>query len=370
MRVPFFDLRVQDDALRSELLDAVDRVLKHGKLILGPEVEEFEAAVAKFIGTRYAIGVASGSSALYLALKSIGIGPGDEVITTPLTWILTLNAIAECGATPVCVDTRDDLNIDPQAIESAITKKTRAIVPVHFSGLMCEMDKISQIAKKHHLLIVEDAAQSFGARYKSKMAGTFSKAAAFSMNTMKVLSSYGEAGAVTTDDPEIYEKVRMLRYSGTKSDPKKVVTNECYYVALNHKIDTVQAAMLLVAMRHLPSKMGRRNEIAERYSKGLSGLVKCPKTPNGDIHAYYTYAIQTERRNELKDYLAQHEVETKIYHIPLASEAPVYASLKRRETPVAQRVLDQFLSLPAHEKLSNEQIDYVIDKVRNFYKSS
>lgn len=368
MRVRFFELEVKDDKYRSELLDAVDRVLKHGQLILGPEVEEFEKTVASFIGTRYAVGVASGSSALYLALKSISIGPGDEVITTPLTWILTLNAIAECGAIPVCVDTRDDLNIDPDAIEPAITKATKAIVPVHFSGHMCEMDRICKIAKKYNLLVVEDAAQAYGARYQSKMAGAFSKVAAFSMNTMKVLASFGEAGAVATDDPEIYEKVRMLRYSGTKSDPKKVVTNECYYTALNHKIDTIQAAMLLVAIRYLPRKMARRKEIAERYSHALSDLVKCPQTPKGDIHAYYTYAIQTERRDELKDYLSKHEIETKIYHIPLASEAPVYSHLKRFKTPVAQKVLDRFLSLPAHEKLNDDQIDYVINTIRKFSK--
>ncbi len=368
MKVPIFELRVQDDGYRSELLDAVDQVLKHGQLILGPEVEEFEKAVANSVGVRYAIGVASGSSALYLALKSIGIGSGDEVITTPLTWILTLNAIAECGAIPVCVDTCDDFNIDPDAIEPAITKKTKAIVPVHFTGYMCKMDKICKIAKKHNLFIVEDAAQAYGARYKSKMAGGFSKVAAFSMNTMKVLASYGEAGAVTTDDPEIYEKVRMLRYSGTKSDPKKIITNECYYTALNHKIDTLQAAMLLVAIRHLPRKMARRKEIAERYSNALSDLVKCPQTPKGDIHAYYTYAIQTEKRDELKNYLGQHQIETKIYHIPLASNAPVYSHLKKVQTPMAQKVLDRFLSLPAHEKLSDEQVDYVIRTIQNFFK--
>ena len=370
MKVPIFDLRLQDNGFRLELLNAVDRVFQHGRLILGPEVEEFEKEIAKSVGVRYAVGVASGSSALYLALRSAGIGPGDEVITTPLTWIITLNAIASCGAIPVCVDVRDDFNIDPERIEPAITKSTKAIVPVHFTGHMCEMDKICKIAQQHNLLIVEDAAQAYGARYQSKMAGSFSKAAAFSMNPMKALAGYGEAGAVTTDDPEIYEKLRMLRHAGTKSDPQKKITNECRYVVLNHKIDTIQAALLLVTMRYLPQRMARRTEIAKKYTKALSNFVKCPQTPQGDIHAYFTYAIQTDKRDELREYLTERQIENKIFHMPLASEAPVYAHLKRIETPVARRITNEFLSLPAHEKLSDEQIDYVIDAIRDFYNGS
>ena len=366
MNVPIFDLSVKDDALRSELLDAVDRVLKHGRLVLGPEVEEFEQEVAKFVGTAYSVGVASGSSALYLALKSIGIGPGDEVITTPLTWIITLNAIAACGATPVCVDIRDDFNIDPDAIEKAITKVTKAIVPVHFTGYMCDMDRICEIANKNNLFIVEDAAQAYGATYKSKKAGSFSKVAAFSMNAMKTLASYGDAGAIATDDREIYEKIRMLRYGGTKSDPRKIITNQCYYVSLNHRLNTVQAAMLLVAMKYFPRKMERQKEIAGRYTEAFSDFVRCPQTPDGDIHAYFTYAIQLDKRDELKNYLSEKQIESKVYHLPLASQAPVYSHLKAK-TPVAERVLDRFLSIPAHEKLSDEQVDYVIIAIHDFF---
>ncbi|MBF0523076.1 MAG: DegT/DnrJ/EryC1/StrS family aminotransferase [Candidatus Omnitrophica bacterium] len=368
MRVPFFDLRVLDPDMRKELLEAINKVFDHGKLILGPEVDEFEKRVADFIGMKHAIGVASGSNALFLALKSLGIGPGDEVITTPLTWIITLNAIAECDAVPVCVDICDDFNIDPEKIEPAITKKTKAILPVHFTGHMCKMDRICSIAKKHNLFVIEDAAQAYGAKYKSKMAGSFSDVAAFSMNTMKVLSAYGEAGAVTTDSTELYEKIKMLRYTGTKSDPKKIITNECYYVSLNHKIDTMQAALLLVAMKHLPAKMKRRQEIADKYTQALSGLVKCPQTASGDVHAYYTYAIQADGRDQLQAYLNSKEIETKIYHVPLANKAPVHAKNMRYETPVAQRVLDRFLSIPAHEKITDEQVDFVIKTIQEYYQ--
>ena len=287
-----FDLKVDDDKLRRELLDSVDKVLQHGRIMLGPEVMMLEEEIAKFVGTKYALGVDSGSSALYLALKSIGIGPGDEVITTPLTWIITLHAISTCGATPVCVDIGDDLNINPEAIESAITKSTKAIVPMHYSGQMCDMGRICEIAKKNNLFVVEDAAQAFGSEYKSKKAGSFSVAGAFSMNSMKPLAGYGEAGVIVTDEKEVYEKLRMLRHAGTQSDPKKVITNEGFYVSLNHKMDTIQAAMLLIAMKNLPAKMARKNDIAKKYFKGLSGLVKCPEVLEGDPPEGLTRTLQ------------------------------------------------------------------------------
>jgi len=368
MHVPFFDLRVLRDELHAELIESVERVFRHGKLMLGPEVEEFERNVAKAVGTNYAVGVASGSSALYLALKSSGIGPGDEVITTPLTWIITLNAIAACGATPVCIDIREDFNIDPDQIEPAITNSTKAIVPVHFTGQMCEMDRICGIAERNNLLIIEDAAQAYGGEYKSQKAGSFSKAAAFSMNSMKVLGGYGEAGAVTTNDPEIYETVKMLRYAGTKSDPAKKITNECFYVSLNHKIDTLQAALLLVMIKHLPMRMKRRTEIAKRYNEALSDLVVCPKFQAGNIHALYTYAIQADNRDQLQEHLHNNLIETKIYHVPLACDAPVYADKRRRDNPVARKVLNRFLSIPAHEKMSDEQVEHVINTIRVFYR--
>lgn len=367
MKVPFFDLRVTDSALRKELLDSVEGVLKHGRILFGPEVAEFEEKVAQAAGTKFALGCSSGSSALYLAMRCLDIGPGDEVITTPLTWIITGNAILECGATPVFVDIREDFNIDPEAIEEAITRKTKAVVPVHFTGLMCEMDRICEIAKKHDIYVIEDAAQAFGAEYRHQKAGSFSTIAIFSMNSMKVLGGYGETGAALTDSEDLYEKLKMLRYTGTKSDPAKIITNEAIYVSLNHKIDTVQAAMLLVMMKHLPERMIRRNEIAMRYNKALSNLVICPAFKEGNIHVLYTYAIQAEKRDQLMEHLNVNGIETKIYHKPLVTDAPVFQQYRRKDTPNARRVLSRFLSIPAHEKLSNEQVDFVIEKIKEFY---
>lgn len=367
MKVPFFDLKVSDRDLRQELLDSVEGVLKHGRILLGPEVDEFEEKVAQTTGMKYALGFSSGSSALYLALRSLDIGPGDEVITSPLTWIITGNAIAECGATPVFVDIRDDFNIDPEAIEEAITTKTKAVIPVHFTGLMCEMDRISEIAKKYNIHVIEDAAQSFGAEFKSRKAGSFSSVGIFSMNSMKVLGGYGETGAAVTDREDLYEKLKMLRYTGTKSDPSKIITNEAIYISLNHKIDTVQAAMLLVMMKHLPERMKRRTEIAMMYNEALSDIVICPEFKKGNIHALYTYAIQSDKRDQLMEQLNVNGIETKIYHKPLVSDAPVFRMHKRKDTPNARKVLSRFLSIPAHEKLSNEQVNFVINKIRECY---
>ena len=368
MNVPFFDLRVTDKVLRNELLKSVERVLKHGRILLGPEVTEFEEKVAKEAGVKYAVGVSCGSSALYLALKCLDIGPGDEVITTPLTWIITGNAIVECGATPVFVDINDDCNINPESIEKAITKKTKAIIPVHFTGLMCDMDRICDIAKRYKIHVIEDAAQAYGAEYKSKKSGSFSSIGIFSMNTMKVLGGFGESGAAVTDNPEYYEKLKILRYTGTKSDPTKIISNEAIYASLNHKIDTVQAAMLLVMMKRLPERMMRRQEIADRYNDALSNIVICPTFIQGDTHALYTYVIQADRRDELMSYLNENGIETKIYHKPLVSDAPIFKKYVKEDTPNARAVLSRFLSIPGHEKLSNQQIDYVIEKIISFYQ--
>ena len=370
MHVPMFDLRVEDQNLRLHLTEAFHRVLDHGQLFLGPEVGEFENQVAKHIGTEFAVAVDSGSSALYLALRSSGIGPGDEVITSAFGWVITANAISSCGATPVFADVGPDFNIDICSIEKCINRRTKAIVPVHYAGHMCDMDAICSLAADQNLVVVEDAAQAFGASLGIRKAGSFSTAASFSMNPMKVLGGFGETGVAVTDSSDYYEKLKILRYTGTKSDPNKIITNEAIYASLNHKIDTVQAAMLLVMMKHLPDRMKRRQEIANRYNKALSNIVICPDFIKGDTHALYTYAIKADRRDELMKYLNENRIETKIYHKPLVSDAPIFKQYIKEDAPNARRVLSKFLSIPAHEKLSNSQIDYVIEKITSFYQDT
>ena len=365
MRVPTFDLRVTDSEIRRELLESIEKVFDHGRLFLGPEVEEFEHQVAQFIGTKYAIGVSSGSSALYLALRAVGIGPGDEVITTPLTWIISSNAISACGATPVFVDVRDDFNIDPVAIESEITPRTKAIVPVHYAGHLCDMEAIQEIAERNNILLIEDAAQAFGAGRYRQRAGSFSIAAGFSMNPMKVLGGYGEAGVVVTSEEEIFKKIKQLRHAGTTSDPKKVITNDCREVALNHKMDTINAALLLVSLRHLSSRMEYREMIARRYNRELPKGIKRQESVGDEVHARYVYPIMTEKRNEFRRFLESQEIETKIMHEPLVCDAPVYKGC-RAVTPRARSILAESLIIPSHEKLTTEQIDFVVDTAARF----
>jgi dTDP-4-amino-4,6-dideoxygalactose transaminase len=370
MRVPFFDLRVTDQHLRNKLFTAIGKVFDHGRLILGPEVEAFEKVVAEQSNVKYAVGLASGSSALYLALKCLGIGPGDEVITTPLTWIITVNAIAECGATPICVDVADDFNIDVTKIESEITDKTKAILAMHYSGVMCNTPAIREIADKHKLLFIEDAAQAYCGEYQGHKVGSLSDAAIYSMNTMKLLPSYGEAGVLVTNNKALCEKVKMYRYTGTTSDPKKIITNDCHYVSLNHKIHTIQAAMLIVSLEELPARIERRKAITMKYNDALSGLVKTPEMKESDHYALYAYTIAADDRDALQTYLNAAGIETKIYHLPLTVDTPVYKNVRKTDVTNARRLAGRCLSLPCHEKLSDEQVEFVISKVQAFYQET
>ncbi len=369
MHVPLFDLRVQDPDLRAELIETFVKVMDHGRLFMGPEVEEFEEKIATKIGTKYAVGVASGSSALYLALKAAGIGVGDEVITTPLTWIITINAITSCGATPVFTDVSEDFNIDPVIVEERITSKTKAIVPMHYAGHMCKMDAICKIAGQNNLIVVEDAAQAFGASLNGKKAGSFSLAAGFSMNPMKVLGGQGEAGVVVTDDEKIYQRLKLIRHAGTTSDPKKWITNECVEISLNHKMDTINAALLLVSLKHLSEKQKQREAIARRYDRELPAQIIRQGYLENEVHGRYVYAIKTKERNQLKIFLEHNQIEVKIFNEPLACDAPVYERYNKHPVAVARKVLESSLILPSHEKLDDNQIKFLISNVNGFFKN-
>ncbi|MDP6781638.1 MAG: DegT/DnrJ/EryC1/StrS family aminotransferase [Alphaproteobacteria bacterium] len=359
--VRYLDLAVQDDALRQELLDAVEGVLRHGRIVMGPEVAELETALARQCGNAFAVAVDSGSSALYLALRCLDLGPGDEVITTPLSWVATFNAIAATRALPVAVDIGDDLNMDPAAIEAAITPNTRAIVAVHYAGLVCDMAPIMDTAARHGLDVVEDAAQAFSAHRDGSPAGSFSRLAALSMNPMKVFSAYGEAGAVVCDEEALYDRLTMLRYAGT------VNREECREISLNHKPDTIQASMLLVVLRHLEDKVEQRRKIARYYDGELGSLVACPGEPQGARHVYYDYIIQCDRRDDLKCFLESRGIEVKIHHETLIPDQPAYENLPAQDLPAARRATERILSLPCHEAMRDDEAEYVAAAVRNFF---
>lgn len=359
-KVPFLDLRVSDEGARQRLLGAVDRVLRHGRLILGPEVVEIEKRVASLCDRRYAVGVNSGTDALFLALKSLDVGPGDEVITTSLSWVATANAIALTKATPVFADIGDDLNIHPDSVRRLVTSKTKAVVPVDYTGKVCQMGPLRAIAQEHGIKIVEDAAQAFGATHHGRPAGSFGELASFSMNPMKVFAACGEAGMIVTDDPGLSERLIILRYNGTVN---KEVCNE---PSLNARLDTIQAAMLLERLSEVEEIIHLRRQIAEQYSKGLAGVVTVPHERAGDRDVYYTYTIQTDARDGLKTYLEEHGIETKIQHPFLMPDQPAFLENVSGEFTNARRIVKRILCLPIHEKLDTEDVDYVIGCVRDF----
>ncbi len=363
MKVRYLNLAVNDPLLEKELLDSVAKVLRHGQFILGPEVETFEKRIAEYCTRKYAIGVSSGTDALYMALRALDIGPGDEVVTTPLSWIATLNAIFLSGATPVFADIDSDLNINPEMIINAITPSTKAIIPVHYTGQICSMDQIVNIAQDHNIALIEDAAQAFGALYKKQKAGSFGQIACLSMNSMKVYHSYGEAGAVLCDDDDMANKLKSIRYAGT------VNREDCHYPSLNFRMHTLQAALLLVEFERVRWIIERRREIAKRYNESLSGIIECPiENPNAS-HVYYTYTIRTERRDELKNYLSEKGIETKIHHPILMPYHTAYRGKYKLHIPKAEEFVRQILSIPNHEKMEDAEIEYVISTIRKFYNN-
>ena len=370
MKVPYLDLRVSDENHKAAILKRLDKVLSHGRIVEGPEVDEFERQMARRIGVKYAVGMSSGSSALYSALKSLGIGPGDEVITTPFTWIITVNAIAETGARPVFADVGIDCNINPEAIKQKLSKKTKAIVPMHVGGHLCDMSSLSEIAKTYGLHIVEDAAQAICGRLASRSAGSFSTVAAFSMNPMKVLHGYGEAGVVTTNNKKIYHRLKKLRHAGTRRDPLGRHINQCDFISLNHKIDTVQAAFLLENLKRLEGVWRKREQLAKVYDKRLGDIVRFQELHPQERHGRYLYLIQTRKRDPLRKYLTTIGVETKVVYSPLASDARPYKGLPKSSLPVSRQLLVETLSLPLHEKMSVCQAEFVADEIRGYLENA
>jgi dTDP-4-amino-4,6-dideoxygalactose transaminase len=366
-KVRFRDLAIEDADLRKRLLAAVDEVLQDGRLLMGPAVERWERLIAEYCGARSCVGVSSGTDAIYLALRALGVGVGDEVIVPAMSWVATLNAIVTTGAKPVLVDIADDLNIDVTKIEAAITPNTRAIMPVHYTGRLCDMETLGAIAVKHKLLIIEDAAQAFGASEGGRKAGSFGEAAAFSPNPMKIFPGYGEVGAVLVRTQPADEKLRALRYLGTIN--KEV----CIEPALNFKIDTIQAAMMLVSFDRLEPGIDRRLQIATRYGEELNQLVDCPQSPhdfNDRRCVFFDYTIATPKRSELRKFMEGRGIEVKIRHPLLLCEHPAYRHLDVHPLPIGKRLVKEILSLPIHEKLTDAQVDFVIDSVKRFFRGA
>ncbi|MBC8450255.1 MAG: DegT/DnrJ/EryC1/StrS family aminotransferase [Chloroflexi bacterium] len=362
--VPLVDLQAQYASIKPEVDAAIQRVLNHCGFIMGPEVQAFEEAFAAYCGTEQAVGVATGTAALHLALLACGVGPGDEVITTPFTFFASGEAISQTGARPVFVDI-DPLtyNIDPQRIAAAITPRTKAIMPVHLYGQPAEMDAILDIARQHHLRVVEDAAQAHGAAYRGRRAGSLGDLACFSFYPSKNLGCYGDGGLVVGSDAELIGHVRKLRDHG------RVSKYEHDELGWGYRLDALQAAILGVKLRYLDEWNAARRAHAERYDELFADTEVITPTALEHIqHIYHCYVIRTPRRDELIEHLKAEGVGVVIhYPLPLHLQ-PAYKGLgyRRGDFPISEACAREVLSLPLYPELTNEQQERVAESVKAF----
>ncbi len=358
--IPMVDLKAEYAELREEIMREIADVLESGRYILGPKVAEFERLVAGYHGVKEAIGVASGTDALNLSLKALGIGRGDEVITTPFTFFATIEAIIYQGARPVFVDIEPDtFNIDPRGIEERITERTRAVLPVHMFGMPAEMERIEEVASRHGLHVVEDCAQAFGARIGDRKVGGFGDAGCFSFYPSKILGACGDGGLVTTEDASIAERVRMLRNHGSKGGYIH------HSIGLNSRLDEIQAAVLLVKLRRIEGYIASRRERARLYTEALKGVVDCPVEKEGFHHVYHQYTIRSPLRDRIRASLRDEGISSVVYYpLPLhLQDALKGLGYRRGEFPVAERAALEVLSLPIYPELdpfSQERICEVI----------
>lgn len=385
-KVRFVNPQKQYQDHREEFIKAFDDVLTRGDIVMRGDLKKFEEDFAAFAGTKHAIGVNSGTSAIYLALRAAGIGPGDEVITVAHTFIASISIPYLLGAKPVLIDVGRDFNMDPKLIEKALTPKTKAIEPVHLNGRLCDMEAVMDIANRKGLVVVEDAAQALGAKMqmangKWQGAGSFD-IGCFSLYWAKVLGGWGNNGMVTTDDPEIADKVRFMRYNGEDRETRKF-----FYHSHNLLMDNLHAALLNVKFKYFTQWLERRQEIASRYHKGLEGVkeVAVPRFDDPRFHDIYTnYVISAQRRDELKKYLEEQGVETMVsWAEPVYKEAvftdqrlnreygvPRLVSAKGDDVELAEteKICKEVISLPMYPELTDNDVDYVIQAIRSFYR--
>jgi dTDP-4-amino-4,6-dideoxygalactose transaminase len=360
MNVPFVDLKAQYASIKSEVGPAMNEVLEACSFIMGPQVGRFEEEFARYNGTRYCIGVESGTAALKVALEAIGVGPGDEVILPANTYIASAIAVSAVGATPVFVDHDDYYLIDANAIEAAITPRTKAIIPVHLYGQIVPMQPILDIAKRHGLRVIEDAAQSHGARWEGRRAGSIGDIGCFSFYPGKNLGCYGDGGAIVTNDEAITDRVRLLRDFGQRRKYEHEIKGD------NCRLDSIQAAVLSVKLRHLDAWNAKRRANAKEYDRLLTAAgFEVPKRLTDEGHVYHLYVVQVEDRPDVMQRLSELGVQNGIhYPIPIHLQK-AYADLRlsRGAYPRTERGADRILSLPMFAELTGEQIAYDVDSL-------
>jgi len=365
-KVRFVNPQKQYADHRDEFIKAFDDVLSRGDLILRKDVEDFEKSIASFVGTKYAVALNSGTDTMFLPLKALNIGPGDEVITVSHTFVASIAVIVQAGAKPVLIEVKEDFTMDTDKLEAAITDKTKAIIPVHLNGRICEMDKIMKIAKKYNLAVIEDAAQALGSKYDGKMAGSFGIIGSFSLYPFKILGCFGDGGILTTNSEEMAEKIKLLRDHGQKTKTEIV----CF--GFNSRLDNLQAAVLNVKFKYFPQFIKRRREIASIYDKGLSNVkeIKLPPGPDSDkkhFDNFQNYVLKAEKRNELAAYLKENGVETLIKD-PIANHKQSGLGLSHFKLPYSEKLANEVISLPIYPELTNKDIEFVIKTIKDFYE--
>jgi dTDP-4-amino-4,6-dideoxygalactose transaminase len=366
-KVPYVDIVRQHAPIKAELLAAVDEVIEQGQFILGEQVSRFERRFADLCRVRFAVGVNSGTDALILALRAVGVEAGNEVITVPNSFVASTACIRLIGARTVFVDVREDYNIDPTKIAAAITARTKVIIPVHLTGRPCDMDPILQLAREKGLHVIEDCAQAVIAEYKGSRVGSFGTIGCFSLHPLKTLNACGDGGVLTTNDPELYERLKVMRNIGLRT------RDDCIMWSHNSRLDTLQAAILLVKLNYLEQWTERRRENAHYYQSRLAGIpqLQFPTEPDRTKSVYHTFVVQADRRDDLRDFLATRDIGTAI-HYPI----PIHLSTAGKELgysegsfPLAERQARRILSLPVYPELKRTDLDYVISAIQEFYQA-
>lgn len=362
MNIPFLNLKAQYKTIKPEIDEAIKRVVNSQIFVLGSELEAFEKEFAKYLGIKYAVGVNSGTDALILSLLSLGMGKGDEVITSANSFVATTAAIIQVGAKPILVDCdKDTYQIDINQVQKSITKKTKAILPVHLYGAPVEIDKLQKIAKKNKLFLIEDAAQAHGAVFKNKNLGTFGDVSVFSFYPGKNLGAYGDGGVIVTNNKNLYQKLLLLRNHGQS----KKYFHDTF--GLNTRLDEVQAAVLRVKLKYLNKWNIEKNNIAAKYNKSLRNYKTQKIIKNGKSN-YYVFVIESSNRERLQKYLVSKGINTLIhYPIPIhLQKGYKHLGYKKGDFPITEEISDRILSIPNYPELTNNQRDYIIDKLNKF----
>jgi len=363
--IPMLDVKAQHEPIKEEIKQALKDILDSGQFILGPNVKSFEQEIASYCHVKHAVGLASGTDALYLCLKALDIKQGDEVITTPFTFIATAEAITYVGATPVFVDIdRHTLNIDVSKIEERITQKTKAIIVVHLFGQPADMDEILALAKKYDLKIIEDCAQAFGAVYKDRPVGSIGDAGCFSFYPSKNLGAYGDGGMMTTNHSSIYENVILLRNHGT------VAPYRHRFIGYNSRLDEIQAAILRIKLRYIDEYNQKRRMLARIYTSILGGKVQCPSELKDRTHVYHQYTIRTHVREKVAAVLKENGISSVVYYpMPLhMQEAFSYLGYVKGALPESESAANEVMSIPIYPELEPQKAEFIAGVVLSALK--